>query len=175
MFYRFFRDQMFQWGTKYGTSRQHQEKMSMVSEKRVREIIYESVRDEVVVRNTNDCESRSSLNRNDCTNLRLTWLDRTWGGQRNVEAVQADITQQWNVNTISMTNCTHLQVQQITTFLLALLFYQSIPFTPLLHLPAPPLPPRPFPSVTFENTWWSTWKKTGTQPGDWVVVHSWEC
>lgn len=69
-----------------------------------------------------------------------------------MEAVQADITQQWNVNTISMTNCTHLQVQQITTFLLALLFYQSIPFTPLLHLPAPPLPPRPFPSVTFENT-----------------------
>lgn len=109
------------------------------------------------------------------TSVRLTWLDRTWGGQRNVEAVQADITQQWNVNTISMTNCTHLQVQQITTFLLALLFYQSIPFTPLLHLPAPPLPPRPFPSVTFENTWWSTWKKTGTQPGDWVVVHIWEC
>lgn len=71
------------------------------------------------------------------TSLRLTWLDRTWGGQRNVEAVQADITQQWNVNTISMTNCTHLQVQQITTFLLALLFYQPIPFTPLLHLPAP--------------------------------------
>lgn len=109
------------------------------------------------------------------TSVRLTWLDRTWGGQRNVEAVQADITQQWNVNTISMTNCTHLQVQQITTFLLALLFYQPIPFTPLLHLPAPPLPPRPFPSVTFENTWWSTWKKTGTQPGDWVVVHTWEC
>lgn len=109
------------------------------------------------------------------TSVRMTWLDRTWGGQRNVEAVQADITQQWNVNTISMTNCTHLQVQQITTFLLALLFYQSIPFTPLLHLPAPPLPPRPFPSVTFENTWWSTWKKTGTQPGDWVVVHTWEC
>lgn len=70
-----------------------------------------------------------------------------------MEAVQADITQQWNVNTISMTNCTHLQVQQITTFLLALLFYQSIPFTPLLHLPAPPLPPRlPFLASPFPQS-----------------------
>ncbi len=41
----------------------------------------------------------------------VTWLDRTWDGRRNVGAVQADITQRRNVNTICVTTRTYTHLQ----------------------------------------------------------------
>lgn len=142
---------MFQWGTKYGTSRQHQEKMSMVSEKRVREIIYESVRDEVVVRNTNDCESRSSLNRNDCTNLRASDLT----GQDLRRPEECGGSSGWHNPTVECKY--HLHDQLHTPPSTANHYFPSCPLILSVYsfysTPPPPCPPTPSSAFSLSHFW----------------------